>query len=247
MNSLIQFEKTFFSVPEKHILNNINLTISKGDFVVILGGNGSGKSTLLKLLNRTYQHTAGNIFFKDKKIDTFDFKQLRQEMVTITQNIGDSLFLDLTIEENAILIESSYLHAMGKSFHKKKLLSELADYLSQFNPKLARSLKTRVKFLSGGEQQILAFSLYLRRQPDLLLLDEPTSALDPKKADNVMEFISEVISKNKITCLMTTHQLDYAVKYGNRLIAIREGDIAFEADTNQKSQLSMTDLLKHCY
>lgn len=247
MNPLIKFENTFFSIPEKHILNDINLTISPGDFIVILGGNGSGKSTLLKLLNRTYQHTAGDIYFKNKKIESFDFKQLRQEMVTITQNIGDSLFLDLTIEENAILIESSYLHAMGKSFHKKKLLSELPDYLSQFNARLVRSLKTRVKYLSGGEQQILAFALYLRRQPDLLLLDEPTSALDPKKADGVMEFISDVISKNKITCLMTTHQLDYAVKYGNRLIAIREGEVAFQANTAEKLALSMTDLLKHCY
>lgn len=247
MKSLIEFKNTYFSVNEKNIINNISTTIFPGDFVVILGGNGSGKSTLLKLLNRTYRHTAGDIIFKNNPIASYDFKSLRQEMVTITQFIADSLFLDLTIEENAILIESSYSQVMGQHFNKKKLLSELPHYLSQFNPRLLNGLKTRVKYLSGGEQQILAFALYLRRQPDLLLLDEPTSALDPKKADSVMEFISDVIQKKHITCLMTTHQLDYALKYGNRLIAIREGKLAFEANAAEKAKLTMADLLKYCY
>lgn len=248
MQPLIEFKNTVFSIsPEKKIIRGINATIHPGDFVVILGGNGSGKSTLLKLLNRTYQHTDGDITFKNKPIGSYDFKSLRQEMVTITQFISESIFSDLTIEENAIIIESSYLQATNQPFYKKKFLTELPNYLSEFNTKLATSLKTRVKYLSGGEQQILAFALYLRRQPDLLLLDEPTSALDPKKADNVMAFISNVIFEKRITCLMTTHQLDYALKYGNRLIAVRDGELAFEANAADKEKLSMADLLKFCY
>jgi len=247
MQPLIEFHNTCFSVGNKHITNNVTASISPGDFVVILGGNGSGKSTLLKLLNRTYRHTSGDIIFKNKPIESYDFKSLRQEMVTITQFIADSLFLDLTIEENAILIESSYQKAIAQPFHKRKLLAELPEYLSQFNPKLVSHLKMRAKYLSGGEQQILAFALYLRRQPDLLLLDEPTSALDPKKADSVMEFISQIIRDKRITCLMTTHQLDYALKYGNRLMAIRDGECAFEANAAEKEKLSMADLLKYCY
>lgn len=248
MQPLIEFKNTVFSVSaEKKIIRGINATINPGDFVVLLGGNGSGKSTLLKLLNRTYQHTTGHIIFKNNSIGSYDFKSLQQEMVTITQFISESIFSDLTIEENAIIIESSYLQATHQSFHKKKFLAALPNYLSEFNTKLAKSLKTRVKYLSGGEQQILAFALYLRRQPDLLLLDEPTSALDPKKADNVMEFISKVIHEKRITCLMTTHQLDYALKYGNRLMAIRDGELAFEANRSEKEKLSMADLLKYCY
>src|SRR3989338_10064827 len=122
MRPLIEFNNTCFAISsEKQIIKEIKTTIHPGDFVVILGGNGSGKSTLLKLLNRTYRHTSGDIIFKNKPIESYDFKSLRQEMVTITQFIADSLFLELTIEENAILIESSYLQVMQQPFHKRKL------------------------------------------------------------------------------------------------------------------------------
>lgn len=238
MQPLIKFQNTGFSIGEKHILNNINLSIFPGEFVVVLGGNGSGKSTLLKLLNHTYHNTSGDIIFNPPS---------SKKVVTITQYIGDSIFLDLTIEENAILIESAYLQSTHQHFDKKRFLSELPNYLKQFNPKLSDALKSRASRLSGGEQQILAFALYLRHQPDLLLLDEHTSALDPKKSDAVMEFTHQFILQKGITCLMTTHQLDYALKYGNRLIALRDGEIVFEANAAEKSQLAMADLLKYCY
>lgn len=248
MQPLIELTHVDFSVhANKKIIHDVSTTIYPGDFVMILGGNGSGKSTLLKLLNRTYHHTKGTIFFKSKPIESYDFKSLRQEMVTLTQFISDSLFLELTIEENALLIESSDSQAKQRSFCAKKLLAELPAYLSEFNPQLTKRLKTRVKYLSGGEQQILAFALYLKKQPNLILLDEPTSALDPKKSDHVMTFISDIIQKKNLTCLMTTHQLNYALKYGNRLLAVREGELAFEANASQKAALSMADLLTYCY
>ncbi|PIZ04179.1 MAG: hypothetical protein COY58_05875 [Gammaproteobacteria bacterium CG_4_10_14_0_8_um_filter_38_16] len=247
MQPLIEFNHTDFKISRKNIIHNINLSISPGDFIVVLGGNGSGKSTLLKLLNRTYRNTSGNITFHQKKLSQYDEKELRQKMVTITQYIGDSIFLDLTIEENAILIESSYLKSAHQHFDKKQFLIALPNYLKQFNPKLAELLKSRTNCLSGGEQQILAFALYLRHQPDLLLLDEHTSALDPKKSDAVMTFTHQFILQKHITCLMTTHQLDYALKYGNRLIALRDGEVVFEANAREKAQLVMSDLLKYCY
>lgn len=233
MTPSIQLNKVNFIIGEKHIINNINLSINPGDFVVVLGGNGSGKSTLLKLINQTYRCTSGEIQLpKNSKI------------VTLTQFITDSIFTDLTIEENALLIESATLQ---KPFHKKTLLTELPDYLSQFNKNLPKALKTRVSQLSGGEQQILAFALYLRHQPDLLLLDEHTSALDPKKADDVMALTHQYLLKNRITCLMTTHSLPFAIKYGNRLIALRDGSIVFEADAEKKLKLNTNDLLSYCY
>ncbi len=233
MQPQIKLNNISFSIGEKHIINHINLSVNHGDFVVVLGGNGSGKSTLLKLINKTYHCTGGEVVLPENST-----------IVTLTQFISDSLFTDLTIEENALLIDSA---ASQKSFHKKTLLTELPAYLSQFNPNLPKALKTRISQLSGGEQQILAFALYLRHQPDLLLLDEHTSALDPKKADGVMALTHEYLLKNRITCLMTTHSLAYAIKYGNRLIALRDGEIAFEANAEQKLILNTGDLLQHCY
>ncbi|EKD76813.1 MAG: hypothetical protein ACD_42C00597G0003 [uncultured bacterium] len=236
MKPLVELNNICFSVGEKQIINSVSTAIFPGEFVVILGGNGSGKSTLLKLINRTYQQTSGTILFKNKPIASYDFKSLKKEMVTITQFISDSIFLELTVEENATLIES-----------QKIPCGELSHYLAQFNPTLSQALKTRVKNLSGGEQQMLAFALYLRHQPDLLLLDEHTSALDPKKSDSVMALTHQTILQKRITCLMTTHQLDYAIKYGNRLMAVRDGELAFEADAEKKTRLSTTDLLAYCY
>ena len=228
---------SFSAGTDKVILHNITTQIFPGDFVVILGGNGSGKSSLLKLINRSYQHTYGDIIFKNKSITAYNNTELKKEMVTITQFISDSIFMDLTVEENAKLIVEK----------KPDVIFDLSHYLSQFNPNLPRALKTKVKNLSGGEQQILTFALYLQHQPSILLLDEHTSALDPKKADHVMAFTHHYIQQHKITCLMTTHQLDYAMKYGNRLMAIREGKLAFEANSHEKSTLKLTDLLQHCY
>src|SRR3989338_11023626 len=236
MKPLVELNNICFSVGEKQIINSVSTAIFPGEFVVILGGNGSGKSTLLKLINRTYQQTSGTILFKNKPIASYDFKSLKKEMVTITQFISDSIFLELTVEENATLIES-----------QKIPCGELSHYLAQFNPTLSQALKTRVKNLSGGEQQMLAFALYLRHQPDLLLLDENTSALDPKKSDQVIEFTHDLVQKNKLTCLMTTHELNYALQYGTRLIAIHDGKIIFDVKDAEKKSLSMTDLLKNCY
>lgn len=237
---VIQFKQTTFSPsPGKHIIHHVSTTIHHGEFVVILGGNGSGKSTLLKLMNRNYFHTSGEIIFKNKLIESYDYKTLRDNIATITQQVSDSLFLDLTIEENAILINAAH--------EKKESASDVAHYLSQFNPKLSHALKTRVKNLSGGEQQLLAFALYLRHQPDLLLLDEHTSALDPKKSDDIMALTQAIILKKGITCLMTTHELNYALKYGNRLIALRDGEIVFDANQAEKATLTLADLLKYCY
>lgn len=247
MQPLIEFKNADFTVGEKNILNNITLSIFPGEFVVILGGNGSGKSSLLKLLNHTYHTTAGNIIFKQQPVQNYSLATLRNQIATITQSISDSIFLDLTVEENALLIEASRITADNNHFNKKRFLSTLPDYLKQFNPKLTYALKTHVNKLSGGEQQLLALALYLRDHPDLLLLDEHTSALDPKKSDVVMEFTNHYILQNHITCLMTTHELQYALKYGNRLIALREGKIIFEANAAEKSQLTMQQLLRHCY
>jgi putative ABC transport system ATP-binding protein len=224
-----------FSTPERNIIQDISLSIDPEDFVVILGGNGSGKSTLLKLINQTYHQTSGNISFTNK---------INPKIVTLTQLMSDSLFMDLTVEENALLIES----ALFKTTPSKKIfLSQLPAYVSQFNLNLPNALKTRVRQLSGGEQQILAFALYLRHKPDLLLLDEHTSALDPKKADAVMAFTNQYLQQHKITCLMTTHSLSYALQYGNRLIALSDGHIIFEADADTKSTLTIADLMRHCY
>jgi putative ABC transport system ATP-binding protein len=245
MANLLKLSNVYFS-PHKSltITDDVSLEIDSGDFAVIIGGNGSGKSTLIKLINRVYQHTAGSISFCGKAIERYSKKQLAQRVVTLSQFVKDSLFINLTIEENARLLEMSYSSSKSS---KKKFDQALSDYLKDFNVKLSRSLNTPLYLLSGGEQQILAFALYLRHQPKLLLLDEHTSALDPKTAARIMELTRDIISQRQVTCLMTTHSLDIALNYGNRLLAIKEGKLIFQADGEKKAALQKADLLDYCY
>lgn len=246
MANLLKLNKVSFS-PHKSLVitDEVSLEINRGDFAIIIGGNGSGKSTLIKLINRHYQHTDGSISFCDKAIESYSKKQLAQQIVTLSQFVKDSLFVNLTIEENARLLEMSYPHsqsAVGQVFSQS-----LSDYLKDFNVKLSQSLTTPVHLLSGGEQQILAFALYLRHQPKLLLLDEHTSALDPKTAEKIMATTDEIIMQRQVTCLMTTHSLDFALNYGNRLLAIKDGGIIFQAEQTEKKSLQKSDLLQYCY
>jgi len=244
-NPIITLQNVCFSPDGKrNIIDNLSLTINHGDFIVLLGGNGSGKSSLLKLINHTYKATSGEVILDHKPIHTYSQKTLRKKLITLTQFTNDSLFLELTLEENALLIENA-LH--DDIVDKNIFLKSLPTYFSSFHPTLAQALKTPMKRLSGGEQQIAAFALYLRHQPDILLLDEHTSALDPKKSDHVMAFTAQLIKEKNITCLMITHSLHHAISYGNRLIAIREGQCVFDANTENKAALSFNDLLTYCY
>jgi putative ABC transport system ATP-binding protein len=123
----------------------------------------------------------------------------------------------------------------------------LQAYLRGFNAKLGDALKSPLYNLSGGEQQILAFALYLCHQPELLLLDEHTSALDPKTAAKIMQFTANIIKEKKLTCIMTTHNLDFAVEYGNRVIALNEGNIVFDSQDNESQKIDRQLLLEKCY
>ena len=247
MKPLINCKDLRFSVPGKDIIKGIDCELMPEDFMVVLGGNGSGKSTFMKLLNRHYEYTKGHVDIDSESIRNYSAKSIRQKIMTISQSIHESLFTNLTIEENAILIESTYAEIHGDKFKQRQFLKELPDYLAQFNPKLPKIMKSQVSDLSGGEQQILALALYMRAKPKLLLLDEHTSALDPKKADVVMQFVNKIVKEQKIACIMTTHKLDDALKYGNRVVAIRDGQFVFDASGKEKDKLQMNDLLEYCY
>lgn len=242
---MIEINNVKFNLPQGlSIIKGIACHINAHDFVVLLGSNGSGKSTLIKLLNRSYRPSSGNITLNGEHIENFSSKHYAKKVITLTQFVRESLFFDLTIEENALMIETAHT---PKQFSRKSFCNQLKAYLQDFNVKLGNALTSPLYNLSGGEQQILAFALYLRHQPQLLLLDEHTSALDPKTATKVMQFTANLIKEKRLTCIMTTHNLDFATQYGNRLLALNQGKIVFD---NQKHHLQQCDrqfLLDKCY
>jgi len=245
---MIAFKNVNFSVPnrEQPILNNVSFSVLPNDFIVLLGSNGSGKSTLIKLINRSYKGYIGEIDFLQQPLYFFNNRQFSQSVVTITQNIKDNLFADMTIAENAILYGLRY-RSFWEQKDKKQILQELQEYLAKFSYKLSENLNTTVNLLSGGEQQILVLALCLRYPPQLLLLDEHTSALDPKTAEYMMEKTYHAIKERNITCMMTTHNLDFATRYGNRLIVLKDGKISRVFDSKEKALVTQQNLLEICY
>lgn len=223
------------------IVDQLSLKVNSNDFLVVLGSNGSGKSSLLKLINRHYIASDGQIRFLGQAIEQQSLSKYRKKVITISQAASNNLCTSMTVIENARLYHSAIENT------ERFQADAFAEHIRQFNPKLLRYLHKRVQNLSGGEQQMLVLGLMLMRKPTLLLLDEHTSALDPKTSDQIMQLTYDVTQQYKITCVMTTHHLDHALRYGNRLIAIANGKIQQQFDQQQKQQLSREQLLSVCY
>lgn len=222
------------------ILQNIDFTLYEGDIVILLGGNGSGKSSLLKIINQTHSIQALNLHKGAFRIAD------SSSIITLTQEIEKSLFFDLTVLENCILWD---LRVKSVSFQVgvRKESQFFSDYLYSYNAKLPEKLNSAVGTLSGGEKQALLLALCLLHPPKLMLLDEHTSALDPKTADNIMEKTINALKQHQVTSIITTHNLEMALRYGNRLLALNGGKIVFEADGEEKAALKREDLLRYCY
>ena len=222
-----------------YLLKDISYTINKNDFVVILGSNGSGKTTILKAISGVVKKYSGHI----KLFDKLEIKRCSNPskyVGTMTQNTSDSLFMEFSLRQNLQM----YLDAFVSENRTEESFLEL---LKTINPKLIELLDKKTSTLSGGERQSFLLGLNLFFKRDLLLLDEHTSALDPKTAHEVMRVTAEKLKENDITCIMTTHSLDDALKYGNRLIAMQNGQIIKTFDEQEKYVLSKSDLLDYCY
>lgn len=231
-----------FPTSNRPALEDINYQIGQGDFVILLGSNGSGKSTLLKLLHRDYQPTTGQIYFQDKNLNEYTTQELSRLIAVLSQNCSASLFPSLTVYENFLVMA----HQKQNAIHFKPTKQFFIDHLSLFNPALIQQLNERADNLSGGEKQTLALALCLLEPPSLLLLDEHTSALDPKTADKIMQLTQTMVRKYNITCILTTHDLDIAMQYGDRLLILNQGHIHKTYDQNNRQQiLTKEKLIAH--
>lgn len=224
---------------EKPILSDIHYHIKPQDFIILLGSNGSGKSSLLKLLDRRYTPTSGTIDIHNKLVTHYSHSALRKKIITLTQNYNEAVFNSLTVFENYLLIKKSHATRKEKNFFE--------NYIYAFNPNLSTKRDQLVEKLSGGEKQALALGLLMLYPPEILLLDEHTSALDPKTGDQLMKLTSQLIKAHKITCILATHDLDIALNYGNRILALRHSKIHQEINELEKIKLSRQALLETCY
>ncbi len=246
MLEIKNIKKTFNAgtVNEKVALDGLSLTINDGEFVTVIGGNGAGKSTLLNAVCGTWRVDSGRILIDNSDVTNMPEYKRAKFLGRVFQDPMMGTAADMEIEENLALATRRGKHrglkkgiTSAERENYKKLLSELGLGLED-------RLKTKMGLLSGGQRQTVTLLMAAMNKPKLLLLDEHTAALDPKTAAKVLEITQRVVTENNLTTLMITHNMRDAIKYGNRLIMLYEGKIAFDVSGEEKKNLSVEQLLE---
>ena len=227
-----------------NILNNINLTINPKDFLVVLGTNGAGKSTLLDAITGTNRLTSGKIILNGDDITDENLAKRSRHISRVYQDPKSGTAPRMTVAENLLLAKRRGLPRRLRLRHLKENMPEFKELISTL-PTLDNRLNTFTEKLSGGQRQTLSFLMAIIQKPELLLLDEHTAALDPQTSKDLMEITNKIITEKELTCMMITHDLSDAMKYGNRLIVLKKGEIILDLNQAEKSKLTESDLLKY--
>ncbi|GAB3120129.1 ABC transporter ATP-binding protein [Glaciibacter psychrotolerans] len=237
--------KTFFpgTVNERIALNNVSLHLAPGDFVTVIGSNGAGKSTLLNAIAGKLTPETGTISIAGKNVSKLRDYGRATYIGRVFQDPMAGTSPDLTIEQNlAIALRRGAPRGLSQAVTKKRR-ALFAEELLALELGLEKRLKAKVGLLSGGQRQALSLLMATFTQPRILLLDEHTAALDPQRAELVTRLTKNIVEKDRLTTLMVTHNMEQALRVGNRLIMMHDGHIIFDADEAQKRTLTVKDLL----
>lgn len=224
-------------------LKNINLHIKQGESVVIIGSSGSGKSTLLKCINRLIEPSSGNVFIEGEEITSCQIKKaekIRGRIGMIFQNFN--LVERETVLNNVLNGRLRHVSSLRALFGK---FSEEDYAVAEDNIKrvgLEEYRHERVANLSGGQKQRVAIARALSQKPDVMLADEPVSNLDPKLMKEVMDLLKKICTEKKITLVSSLHFLDFAKRYGSRIIGMRSGEIVFDGKPEELTEKDIVDI-----
>lgn len=232
------------SVNEKKALDSVSFEVKKGDFVTIIGSNGAGKSTFLNAIAGNFFVDSGSIVIDDKDVTKLPQHKRAKFISRVYQDPLSGTAASMTIEENLIMAlrrgEKRRLRWAISEKHRAFFRQEL----QKLSLGLENRLTTRVSLLSGGQRQALTLLMATLKEPKLLLLDEHTAALDPKTAEKVLQLTCDVTEETHITTLMITHNLDQALRVGNRTIMMDEGRIILDLKGPERKNVTINDLLQ---
>ena len=234
---------------EKNVLKEFNLSVKKNDFISIVGPNGSGKTTLFNIICGSIDIDNGKIFLEDKEISKIkEFKRYKY-IGRVHQNPSFGTCLNMTILENLALADNKMKHYNLTWGIDRKKINEYKEKLKMLELGLEEHLNTKVQNLSGGQQQAVSLIMATMNPIDILILDEHTAALDPKTAEIIMKLTDKIIKEQKITTLMITHNLKYAINYGNRILVMKQGQIVLDRKGKEKNSTTYEELIDkfNCY
>ncbi len=247
MLKLTNITKTFApgTVNQKTALCGIDLYLAPGDFVTVLGSNGAGKSTLFSAIAGSIRPDTGSVVLDGQDVTALPDYKRSKYIGRLFQDPLKGTAPNMTIAENLAL---AYLRSSGKhspfSMVSAAERREFRDRLSQLGLGLEDRMDSPVGLLSGGQRQALTLLMATLVTPKLLLLDEHTAALDPATAEKVLELTKSIVARNRITCLMITHDISSALQLGNRTIIMNAGKIVGELDGPERANMDEGQLLE---
>lgn len=214
---MIQFEEVSKIYGDKKAVDNISFNINEGEFFVLIGPSGCGKTTTLKMINRLISLSEGYIYFNDKPISDYDVSEMRWDIGYVLQQIA--LFPHMTIKENIAQVPEM------KKWKKKEIANRVDELLNMvgLDPETFRNRYPSE--LSGGQQQRIGVIRALASDPPVVLMDEPFSALDPISRKNLQDDLLELQSKIKKTIVFVTHDIEEAMKMGDRICLLNQGHV----------------------
>lgn len=243
---MIKFENVGKIYPNgTEALKNVNLEIPQGDFVAVIGLSGAGKSTLIKLINKMIDVTSGTLTVNDIPVDGHlrgkALRQFRRNIGMVFQSFN--LIGRTTVIKNVLAARVAEMPLIPSliGYYSKSDKIKALEALHQVG--ILEKTYMRADQLSGGQQQRVALARTIAQDPAIILADEPVASLDPITANQVMADFKRVNDALNITIIANMHHVDMALKYANRVVGIREGEVVFDGPSSDITE----DLLKEIY
>lgn len=231
------------TVTELCLFENFNFTVSDGEFVSVVGSNGSGKTSMLNIICGSVPVSGGEVLIDGKNINGLREYRRYRLMGRVYQNPTAGTCPDMTILENMSLADNKgkrYGLSFGVNFARRQRYRE---QLSELGLGLEDMLDVKLGALSGGQRQAVSLLMATMTPIDFLILDEHTAALDPHTAETIMELTNRIINEKRLTAIMVTHNLRYAVEYGTRLVMMDKGRIILDKTGKDKQETRVDDIL----
>lgn len=217
---------------EKHFpngvaaLRGVDLAIEPGSFVVILGPSGAGKSTLLRCINGLETPTAGAVTVRDLPVTQRNLRAIRTEVAMVFQSFN--LVGRLNVMANVLCGRLGKRSTLGSLFYLMRPEDRAVAERALARVGLTDRAWERADRLSGGQQQRVGIARALAQEPAIMLADEPVASLDPATSEEILDLLREIQQRDRITLVVSLHQVDYAKQYAERIIGLNDGEVVYD-------------------
>ena len=231
------------TVTEQRLFENFSLTVEEGQFVAIVGSNGSGKTSLLNIICGSIPIEEGDVLVDGKSIAKLKDYQRYASMGRVYQDPAAGTCPGLTMLENLSLADNKGKpFGLGRGVNRQRR-DFYREQLQSLGLGLEDKLDVKMGALSGGQRQAVALLMATMTPLRFLILDEHTAALDPKTAEVIMQLTDKIVREKNLTAMMVTHNLRYAVEYGDRILMMNQGQVVLDKAGAEKAATSIDDIL----